>query len=519
MSKTVWTLMTTLVLALSLLMGTVVLADDAIDDPLAGPAIDKDTVVICTADETPSLTTTGHNAVAGDYVNRLTHCGLMRYDFDLKPVPDLAKEYKVEKDEDGEETIWIFTLYDDLKFCDGSDLTADDVVASLLAAKESPDCAVYTESFDKVEAIDKTHVKIHTPGPSASLLYDLAHHSNFINPKKMLDEKEDLNANPVGAGAYKFVKWNRGESLEFTANEYFHDKDRAAKIKNIIWKIIKEGSSRTLALQAGEVDYIIEFDSTSVDTFEDDKNVVIDNVPSVSHNWLCINNEKEPFGDINVRKAINCAINKEDVVDVALNGYGVVAKGQTPEGQLGFSDKGTDDYVYDMEKAQEFLDKWGGDPSSIELKIICSNDMKRRAAEVIQANLAELGIDAQIDSMDLATYLDVTAKGDFTGFIGGFTSNEMLSFLKGVFLSTSIGSANKTRTNEKELDELILKALKCTDQKELEETLQKASEFLNKLCPQIVLFQDSMLRAKKANLDNANVNAGGEIFVNEWSWK
>lgn len=503
--------------AMLLTLVPAVVSAEAIDDPLAGPAIDKDTVVICTADETPSLTTTGHNAVAGDYVNRLTHNGLAKYDKEMKPVPDLAKEWKVEADENGEDTIWTFTLHEGLKFCDGSDLTAEDVVASLLDAKTKPDVANYTESFDTVEAIDDLHVRITTPGPSAALLYDLAHHSCFINPKEMLEEGKDLNENPIGAGPYKFVKWNRGESLEFTANEYYHDKENAPKIKNIVWRIIKEGSSRTLALQAGEVDYIIELDSASVEILEPDANVVIENVPSISHNWLCINNEKKPFDDILVRKAINCAINKQDVVDVAINGFGIVAKGQTPEGQLGFSDKGMEGY--DVEKAREYLKAWGGDPATIELDIICSNDMKRRAAEVIQANLAEVGINATISSMDLATYLTVTAEGNFTGFIGGYTSNEMMSFLKGCFLSSSIGAANKTRTNSPELDEMIKKSLQTVDEKEREKILIEASEYLNELCPEIPLFQDSLLSAHKANLDGVVITPGGNFWPSDWSWK
>ncbi|MDO5016420.1 MAG: ABC transporter substrate-binding protein [Eubacteriales bacterium] len=490
---------------------------EKIDDPLAGPAIDENTVVICTADETPSLTTAGHNAVAGDYVNHLTHNGLARLNMDLNPEPDLAESWEVEEDENGEETIWIFTLREGLKFCDGSDLKAEDVVASLLYAKEQPDAANYTQSFDTVEAIDDLQVKITTPGPSAALLYDLAHHCCFINPKKLIDEGADLNEQVVGAGPYKFVKWNRGESIEFTANEHYWDTERAPKIENVIWRIIKEGSSRTLAMQAGEVDFIIELDSASVDILEGNPNIVISIEPSVSHNWLCINNEKEPFDDINVRKAINCSINKQDVIDVALDGYGEIARGQTPEGMLGFSDKGMEEY--DLDKAMEYMEAWGGDPASIELDIICSNDMKRRAAEVIQMNLADVGINATISSMDLATYLSKTADGDFTGFIGGYTSNEMMSFLKGVFLSDSIGAANKTRTNNPELDELIRESMRTVDQDEREKILIQASELLNELCPEIPLFQDNYLKALKANLDGFECTVGGTFWVQDWSWK
>lgn len=506
-----------LALTLSLLLVTASLSACADSSKKAGPAVDKDTVVIATQDETPSLTPAGHNAVAGDYVNRLTYNCLFRLDKELNPVPDLVAEYKTEKDANGAETIWMMTLHEGVQFHDGSTLTADDVVASIMAAKESPDIVTYTKSVQTIEKVDDKTVKIVTDGPSASLLYDLSHHGNAIIPKALIDSKHDFNANPVGTGPYKFVSWTRGDKIEFTANEAYFDAARAPKIKNIIWKIIPEGSSRTIALEAGEVDYIIELDSTSLSSLEGNKNIEVIKTPSVSHSWLTVNNEVAPFDDINVRKALCTAINREDVVKVALNGQGVIAKSQTPMGMLGDTEEGFD--AYDPEKAKAYIEAWGGDPASIKLSIICSNDTKRRAAQVIQDNLKQIGIEASIDSMDLATYLTKTAQGDFTGFIGGYTSNEMMSFLKGVYHSQNIDSSNKTRTNNPELDALIDKAGQTVDQGAREAVLQDATKLLNKMCYQMPLYQDYNLSGRKANLDNTFITAGGSFFVQEWSWK
>lgn len=487
------------------------------EDPKAGPAVDKDTVVICTADETPSLTTADHNAVAGDYVNKLTHNGLFRLDKELNPQPDLVEDYHTEKDDNGEDTVWIMKIYDGIKFHDDSTMTAEDVIASIENAKKSSHVDLYTKSIATIEKVDDLTVKITTNGPSASLLYDLSHHGNYIVPKALLDAGNDFNKNPIGAGAYKFVEWKRGEQLEFTAHENYFDKDRAPKIKNIVWKIIPEGSSRTIALEASEVDYIIELDSTSINSLESNPNTIAIKQPSVSHSWLTVNNEKKPFDDVNVRKAVNAAINKEDVLIVALNDMGIVASSQTPTGMLG---EYTGEYdSYDLDKAKEYLATWGGDPATIELDVICSNDTKRRAAEVIQSNLKEIGIDMTISSMDLATYLSETAAGNFTGFIGGYTSNEMMSFLKGVFHSSNIDSSNKTRTNNPELDALIDKSSSTIDQAEREKVLQEATKVLNENCYQMPLYQSYMLSAHKTNLDNTFITPGGTFFVQEWTWK
>jgi len=94
----------------------------------------------------------------------------------------------------------------------------------------------------------------------------------------------------------------------------------------------------------------------------------------------------------------------------------------------------------------------------------------------------------------------------------------MMSFLKGVYLSENIGSSNKTRTNDPKLDELINKACATVDQGEREKVLQETTTYLNSLCPQIPLYQDSHLSAHNSFLMGTFINGGGNFYVNEWYW-
>ncbi|MBQ2455941.1 MAG: ABC transporter substrate-binding protein [Firmicutes bacterium] len=478
-------------------------------------AVDNETVVICTADETPSVTARGHNAVAGSYINNLTYNGLLALDRNLVPQPCLAESYDYAEQADGT-YLWTFHLRKGVKFHDGTEMHAEDVVASLEEAKNSPDVATYARGYDNVTEVDEYTVTMTTEGPSASLLYDMCHHGNFVVPKALLDSGNDFNANPIGTGPYKFVDWKISESLSFDAFEdYFGG---APTIKHILWKIIPEGSARTIALQAHEVDYIIEFDSNDMSLVESDDNLTLMKVESVSHNWLTLNNEVKPFDNINVRKAMNAAINKEDVVTVALNGAGIVAPGQTPYGQLGFDGTGYDGY--DLELAKKYAEESGEDLSKVSFEVICSNDTKRRAGQVVQDNLNQaFGMTVELVSMDLATYLSETAAGHFQGFIGGYTSNDMMSFLKGVYHSSNIGASNKTRTNDPHLDELIEKACATVDNSAREEVLKETSRYLNSLCCQIPLYQDYTLSAHNKYLANTFITAGGRFWVEEWSWE
>ena len=470
----------------------------------------KDSLVVATMSETPSMGPYDHNAVAGDYMNQLVYSSLFETDADLNPVPELVDTY-----ENTSDTEWLFHLKQGVKFHDGSDLTSEDVVASITYAKTCPEVNLYNGSILTVEAVDEYTVKMTTDGPSATLLYDLCHHGTSIVPKELLDNGNDFNENPIGSGPYKFVEWKRGDSIQFEAFEDFYE--GAPSIQSMIWKVIPEGSSRTIALEAGEVDMIIEVEAMDAERIESNSDLTLLKHDSTAINWLMLNNEKPGLDNQNVRHAINSAINRDDLVTVAMNGLATPAYSSTPLGMLGSTDEGTD--TFDVKKAQEYMDASGVDPASVEMSIICSNDTKKRAAEVIQSNLSEIGINCEIESMDLATYLSTTAEGNFTASIGGYSSSDMVSYLVGVYHSKSIGASNKTRLNNPEIDALIDEAASTVDSAAREVVLKEVTVQLNELCPQVSLYQDLYLRAYNANLEGVDINAGGNIRFQDISWK
>ena len=471
----------------------------------------KDTLVVAAPDESANLSTTGHDALQTAYLNVLSYNGLMKLDYNMNPVPDLAESYEIS--EDG--CTWTFKLREGVKFHDGSELTAEDVVASMIAAQSEPNVANFTKDYTAVEATDKYVVTITTDGFTSNLLYSLANHANFILPKALLESGHDFNAEPCGTGAYKFVRWNHGDSIEFEANEdYFAG---APAFKKLIWRFIPEGTSRSLALEGGEVDFVIDVDAANMAGIEDNPDLKMIIVDSISLQFLNLNDEKGYLSDINVRKAINCAINKQAVVQIAENGHAMVAYAQAPIGFSGATDAGCDT-EYNVEKAKEYLAAWGGNPADIEIAIICSNDAKVRAATVIQNNLKDVGINATIEQMDLATYLDTTAAGNHTAFIGGYTASSMVQYLLMNFHSNAIGAANKSRLNMPEVDALIEKASQARTTEEMTEILTEVNTLINEQCPQVSLYQNQKLYASKAGVDNVNVLPTGYFYVSEWTW-
>ena len=470
----------------------------------------KDSIVIATMGETPSLSPVEHNAVAGDYMNALTYSTLFRSNLDtLEPEPYLVESY-----ENVSDTEWLFKIKQGVKFHNGETMTTDDVVASIQNAQGYAEVSLYNNDIVSIEAVDAETVKITTEGPDAMLLSNLCHHGNAIVPKALIDADHDFNTDPIGTGPYKLVKWNRGDSVEFEAFEdYFLGE---APIKHMTWKIIPEGSSRTIALEAGEIDFIIEVEAMDAERLQSNDDIEVLQFNHTSHNWLMLNNEKPGLDNQDVRHAINSAIDKESVVTVAYNGLATPSISAVPMNFEGATEENAD--VYDVEKAKEWLDKSGVDPASIELAIICSDDTKKRAGEVIQANLKEIGINATIESMDLATYLSVSTEGNFTGAIGGFTSSNLLSYVVGVYHSSSINASNKTRLVDAKVDELIDKAKVTLDPAERKGIMEELSARLNELCSQAPLYQPLTLRAYKKGLQGVKVSDSGGLRFEDVYW-
>ena len=470
----------------------------------------KDTLIIATANETPSLTTNLHNATAGSYINMMTHNGLFDTADDLTTVPALCEDYEILSD-----TEWIFHLRKGVKFHNGMEMTAKDVKASLELCKESPQVSQYSKSTGTIDIIDDYTIKITTDGPQSVLLTDLCHHGNAILPAELIESGHDFNKEPIGTGPYKVVAWNKGESIELEAFEDYWG--GAPAIKHVIWKIIPEGSSRTMALETGEVDLLIEVETTDIARLEENPDIVVRNQAGTCHNWMMINTENAPFNNKDFRLALASAIDKEAVIQVALNGNASVSNCMLPDCFPGVSAEGAP--TFDTEKAKEYMAASGLNPADCGFSIICSDDAKLRMGQVIQSCLKEtLGIDVTLESMDLATYLDQTATGDYQAAIGNYTSSNLLAFAQGVYHSMSVNGSNKTRTNDPTIDALINKLQATLDPEENVKAAAELSLAINELCPQVPLFLRNDIRAYNAKLQGFNMTASGDTHIERYYW-
>ena len=213
---------------------------------------------------------------------------------------------------------------------------------------------------------------------------------------------------------------------------------------------------------------------------------------------------------------MNCAIQKEALVEVALNGAGTANYRQTPGMFAGATDVNMDEY--NPELAQEYLDKSGVDPTTVVFSCICSDDVKRRCGEVIQATLAEYGVTMNLESMDLATYLSTAAEGNFETCIGNCTTSNTLGFVEYKYHSKSIGGSNFTRTNDPKIDELYDKATKTLDADERNAILTECANYINEICPQVPTYGANVTRAYIDDLQGIEVSAANTLRWQYVSW-
>ncbi|MBQ9924566.1 MAG: ABC transporter substrate-binding protein, partial [Clostridia bacterium] len=252
-------------------------------------------VVVATANEPPTMAPHQHSAVAGGYMNILTHNAFMKSNFEtLEPAPGIVKSWENVSDKE-----WKFTIEEGVKFHDGSDLTTEDMIASMeYARSQSAYTQSYTEFWEKVEAVDDYTFVVTTKDVYAKTVYDIASH--YVLPSELIAKGEEAIAEtPIGTGPYKFVKWNLGDSVEFEAfDEYWEGKPA---IDTLTYRIIPEGSSRTIALEAGEIDFIVEVENNDLVRLEETEGLKVINQTGTSFNFLVLNNERAPFDNQDFR--------------------------------------------------------------------------------------------------------------------------------------------------------------------------------------------------------------------------
>ena len=336
--------------------------------------------------------------------------------------PGLAESYALS--EDG--LTYTFRLRPGVKFHNGREMTAEDVKYSLdrvtNPATQSPGAgffgsiAGYDAAGDAglsgVKVIDPLTVEITLSRPDATFLHVMALNFASVVPKEAVDAAgDDFGKQPVGTGAYKLAEWTLGQRLVFEKNADYW-RAGVPYLDSVVFEVGQEPVVALLRLQNGEVDVPgagippAKFQEVMADPAQAERVVVGGQLHT---GYITLNVTTPPFDKVEVRKAVNMAINKDRIVQI-INGRAVPATQPLPPSMPGYT-AGYAGYAYDVEGAKALLAEAGvADGFETDLYVM-NTDPNPRIAQAIQQDLAAIGIKANIQSLAQANVIEAGGAG------------------------------------------------------------------------------------------------------------
>lgn len=360
--------------------------------------------------------------------------GLVRVDRDGEIVPLIATGWDIS--DDG--LTWTFSLNEGIRFHNGDVLTSADVKATFERIVD-PDLASPKEKeFETITAIrtpDDHTVVFELSESTPSLIAAFASGWGAILPEALIEAGHDFGNDPVGSGPFSFRRWTRDSSLEL---ERFDDYFRGpAAVDGVTLTFVSDSSIQLQGLLAGEFDVIDQPAAADLESIEANPDLNLESFASGLVNVAAMNTRRAPFDDVRVRQALNLAVDKEVVMGVAY-GSGFLT-GTFMEAGSPWLPEDLEPWPYDPERARELLAEAGhADGFTFTLTLPQLYDAHILAGQIVQSQLAEIGVNAEIEIVEWGVWLNEiyggprdfdmtlvghTGKLDPTGRLGGYETD------------------------------------------------------------------------------------------------
>ncbi len=330
---------------------------------------------------------------------------LVRRDRDLKLAPSLATSW--ETSQDGK--TWTFHLRKNVKFHNGEPFNAQAVKWTFDTQTMGKTSVVKTQFTDvtEVKVVDDYTVQFVTKNQFPLLLNYLSS-SFFAMPPKYYQEvggDPGFDKKPIGTGPFKFVEWVKNERIVMEANpDYFLGRP---KLDKVIFRPIPETATRLAELLSGGVDVIMQVPPEHVGTIKNSPNARVEMRNSVRVVFIGLRTDQKPFDDVRVRRAVNLAINKDELMKSVLAGQGYLTPGPLSPLVWGY-DSSIKGYGYDVQQAKQLLADAGyPDGFSVTLETPVGRYLKdKEVSEWVAGELAKIGIKVTVKTFEWGQYLE-----------------------------------------------------------------------------------------------------------------
>ena len=334
--------------------------------------------------------------------------GLVNIDGNGNIIPGLATEWTMSPDG----LTYTFKLRQGVKFHNGTDFDADDVLWTFdrlmgkIEGQQSTQAARFQGAIESVEALDKYTVKIVLKKPWIDFLIMMASDKYMdILSKEAFDElgKDYGLKGAVGTGPFKFKEWVPGDHITIVRNENYWGEP--PYLDAIVYRAIPEESTKLISLLTGETDVLLDPPWKDLKDLAKDPNIRIQEIDSGTLVYIGFNTSKPPFDDLRVRQAMAYAIDRQAVMDTVYYGWASKGQGIFPPWHWAW-DPNEDFFPYDPEKAKALLAEAGyTEANPLTFEIVTTNETDYvEVATVIQAQLAKIGVNATVNSMDKAAW-------------------------------------------------------------------------------------------------------------------
>lgn len=367
--------------------------------------------------EPPTLTTIAHTAGASVMMSAKVTEGLLTYDFDLTPKPQLATAWNTSQDG----LTYTFQLRKGVKWHDGKPFTSADVAHSIALLKEyHPRGRATFSSVTDILTPDAHTVVLQLSKPIPYLLQALAAAESPIVPKHIYAQGRadgnPANNAPIGTGPFIFKEWVRGSHVVYERNPNYWDEGKPY-IDKLIVRFIPDAAARTAAIESGQV---LLAPNTPVPFAELARLRTNPNLTFTTQGYEYTNNvyrvefnlETPALQDLRVRQAIAHAINRDSLLKVAWYGLGQLVPGPVHPSLKNFYAPQLAVLPYDVKAAEKLLDEAGltvgkaGGKWRLQLNVTpIPNEGSLRTADFLKQALARIGINLVINSQDFATYI------------------------------------------------------------------------------------------------------------------
>lgn len=420
---------------------------------------------------------------------------LTTFDDNLNLVPGLATSW--EQSDDG--LTWTFHLREGVKFSNGRDMTADDVVFTYQRfldpeggfsgskANIGPDGTV-------IAAVDPLTVTITTPEPSGiePILLGLNKATGII-ARESLEDDGSIQV-PIGTGPFKITQVDGTSSIRLERNEYYWQ-EGVPYLDAVEIQPISDDTVRETSLRGGEVDWVLSIAPQSYQSLVDDPNIVVDTAPQLSYDYIGLNLTRKPFDDVRVRQAIAYAIDRQQICDAAYFGLCEPLQGPVGTGSPWYFDYAPYASAPNLDKARQLLSD-AGYPDGFQMEWLPTQQYQEtvRAAQVLQAQLSQIGIQSTINAPEWAQWLDLEGNFNYDAYICSW--NGLIDADQYYYLQHHSGLVfNFTGYSNPQFDQLVEQGRTTSDFATRYDIYQQANKILVDDAPYVYMYNKLEIRA------------------------